>query len=549
MSRTVIVLSVLAMSTVLADIGTIDTVGGTTYDWQYGGCAFRYIAHATGHGIHAVWMWSNETLGVNADRNFRYNLYDFSTRQWAWIDTHDFMLSGWGIFGQRAGYGNIDADPATGGLVATAQVGNIRPIVGRDIEFGAGIFEFCDGSPVLDGYLWPLIAVGQNRTIHMACVDDATRDNHWYTRVATWCNWDVPVLVTPIAPTFPSHNVSASKVSDKVCQMWIKCDMFPYSAYFRRSSDGGTTWGSIVDLGYPPAFGSDTACSYYITSSMPFYDRQDRLHIVVDVIPVINDTVFIAPVEIWHWCESNSPVWSRVHRADADPRGNWNPGINAAFACRPSIGEDTRGNLFVSWEQFDTTNVEPLENLLRGDIWLSGSPDNGQTWRPGMMISTQNTTSHRFPCMVDLAIPGGQDPDTVMVLYEDDSVAGFRAGSSPVGPWSHNPYIAHRVPVDLILSGVAEPRRNEAGSQILKLRVQNPTRQRVAIQYQLPAVGEASLRVFDAAGRCVATLAAGGHAAGRHGVNWDATSASPGIYYITLRTAMGLLTEKTILAR
>jgi len=156
-------------------------------------------------------------------------------------------------------------------------------------SFGAGIFEFCDGSPVLDGYLWPLIAVGQNRTIHMACVDDATRDNHWYTRAATWCNWDVPVLVTPIAPTFPSHNVSASKVSDKVCQMWIKCDRFPYSAYFRRSSDGGTTWGSIVDLGYPPAFGSDTACSYYITSSMPFYDRQDRLHIVVDVIPVIND--------------------------------------------------------------------------------------------------------------------------------------------------------------------------------------------------------------------------------------------------------------------
>jgi hypothetical protein len=542
------------MGTAAAEIGTVDTVGGTIYDWQYGWAAYRYIANAPGHGIHVTWMWSNDTIGSQADRNMRCNYYDYATHDWQWLDP-DYMMSGCDVFTERAGFGNIDADPVTGVAVVSCHAyhaGGIRPIVARDIAPGAGIFEYCDGSPVLDNYLWPLIGVSRNQTVHMHCLDDPARTDVWYSRAVTWCNWDPPMQVTPIAPTFPAHNITASKVSNKVCLMWIKADAVPLQAFYRVSSDGGTNWDSIVDLGYPPAFGPDTGCSYYITSSMPFYDRHDRLHIAVDVMPIINDTVWAAPVELWHWCGTNNPVWSRVHRADADPHGSQSAGTNALFACRPSIGEDRNGNLFASWEQFDTLNVEPLTDLMRGDIWLAGSADNGQSWCPGMMITTQSTVSHRFPCMIDLAIDGGQDPDTVVVLYEDDSVAGFRAGSAPAGPWSHNPYIAHKVPADLILSGMAEPREGTVTSLTGPERLSvagSLARGSVRIHYSLPSADDVRLQVFDAAGRRVTELAAGRRAAGRHTVDWNATAASPGVYYCTLRNERSLLTEKVILAR
>jgi hypothetical protein len=41
MTRIAVVLSALAASTVIADIGTIDTVGGTIYEWQYEGPSLR----------------------------------------------------------------------------------------------------------------------------------------------------------------------------------------------------------------------------------------------------------------------------------------------------------------------------------------------------------------------------------------------------------------------------------------------------------------------------------------------------------------------------
>ncbi|MBM3322893.1 T9SS type A sorting domain-containing protein [candidate division WOR-3 bacterium] len=551
MTRNVLALSALLCSAAIADLGIIDTVGGTIYDWQYGWCAYRYIAQAPGHGIHVTWIRANDTTMGNPDRNMRYNYYDFSTRRWSWMD-RDFMLSGTTVFGLRSGLGNLDADPVSGAAVISTHltdIGPIYPCVARDIAPGAGIYEFCSGYPTLDGFLWPLTASGQNRTIHMACIDDDRRDNLFYSRAATWCNWDPPIQIASPPPEFPSHNLAASKVSNRVCVMWIATGECPYRALFCRSSDGGTTWDSIVDLGYPPAFGPDTTTSYYITSSMPFYDRRDQLHIVVDVMPIINDSVFLAPVELWHWCEANSPVWSRIHRADADPRGGWRVGSNALFACRPSIGEDTRGNLFVSWEQFDTTNVEPLTGLLRGDIWVASSSDNGQRWQPGVMITRQSTTSHRFPCMVDLAIPGGPDPDTIVVLYEDDSVAGFKSGPNPTGPWSHNPYIAHKVPVDAIVTGVAEgaSRPGEARSQKPEVRMQNPVSGRAVIRYSLPVAGDVSLVVLDAAGRVAARLVSGRSDAGGHVATWHAPRA--GVYFCQLTTAAGSATSSFTFVR
>lgn len=527
-------------------VGTVDTIGGSIYDWVVNGPTYRFCVNAPGYGLHTLWMYSNDTIGTQADRNMRYNFYDFASRTWNWIDP-DFMVSGVNVFTERAGFGSIAADPATGAAVASAHVGNIRPIVARDIAAGAGIFEYCDGSPVLDGYLWPPVDVTQDRTIQMHCIDDASRDNMWYTRAAAWCNWDPPVSVNSVAATFPTQQVAASKNSNKVCLTWVKADAFPYVGYYRLSEDGGTNWGPETEFPNPPAFtpGSETLSTYYITSLNPFYDANDMLHIIVDVSAIIGDTVWGTPNEIWDWCADRTPEWSLVHHTGMDRYGSQATGTNAMFACRPQLGRDNDGNLFAVWEQFDTLNVEPVTNLMRADVWLSGSNDNGITWTPGMMINTQSSTSKRFPSISDIAIDGGSDYDTVAVFYIEDSIAGPKAGSSPVGIWSFNPMIMHKIPVDII--GIAEQRPGAMPTRLELSANPNPFGARTRISYALPKAGDVSLVVYDASGRAVKTLASGRVDAGRYTATWDAGSVSAGVYFYTLTSGESSVTKKLTL--
>ncbi len=67
----------------------------------------------------------------------------------------------------------------------------------------------------------------------------------------------------------------------------------------------------------------------------------------------------------------------------------------------------------------------------------------------------------------------------------------------------------------------------------------NPASGPQVIRFTLPARGEVDLRVFDLAGRVVATLARGAFAPGEHAVEWDGRGAdgpaAPGVYFVRLR--------------
>jgi choice-of-anchor C domain-containing protein len=71
----------------------------------------------------------------------------------------------------------------------------------------------------------------------------------------------------------------------------------------------------------------------------------------------------------------------------------------------------------------------------------------------------------------------------------------------------------------------------------------NPIHGRTGFDYSLPADGRATLVVVDLAGRTVATLADGWHAAGAHHVTWDPRHAA-GIYFLRLATAAGERTTR-----
>jgi hypothetical protein len=368
------------------------------------------------------------------------------------------------------------------------------------------------------------MAIGDDGTHHI--VMSAAAYVLGYSRVRTWCNWDsVRVLASN---TFTAYAIAAGRTAPLVCVAWVDDpDMF-----YLLSENRGDTWSSAVELDPPPAFGGDTVTAFSSFGMFAFIDRQDRPHFVVAVYPVVHDTAYPNPVEIWHWCGQNNPAWTRVHRAGCAPEHLLAPvGYNALYASRPSIGEGNDGRLYVAWEQFDSSNVEPLTNLLRAGIWFSGSGDNGASWTPGLLVTERNTYSHRFPSIIDRMVSGEGPGDVLCVLYLMDSVAGFFVQNE--GPATLNPVVCQFIPT---WPGVqetpnAEVRTTNAATVVRDVLFWE------AYGTRHTAYGA---ELLDNAGRKVLDLKPGAN---------DVHSLAPGVYFVREAQARAQGVRKVVLTR
>ncbi|MFA7332089.1 MAG: T9SS type A sorting domain-containing protein [Candidatus Delongbacteria bacterium] len=79
--------------------------------------------------------------------------------------------------------------------------------------------------------------------------------------------------------------------------------------------------------------------------------------------------------------------------------------------------------------------------------------------------------------------------------------------------------------------------------------VPNPFNPTTRIDFSLGATSEASLKVFDVAGREVATVVSGLLEAGRHTVHFDASQLGSGVYFYTLQANGTVETRKMVLLK
>ncbi len=534
-------LLVLAAGPAQFTIGAVDTVGGTTYDNQFGGPSWRLLANSSGHGIYVLWMYSASMSGTTfPDRNMRLNNYDYALRKWVYSDSTDFMVRGLNAFARRTGFGNIDVD--TGGTpyisCHAALGGATRPWIAKGQSGG---YSDSTGLPVC---YWPSVAVGRNGAVHILPISITPPDTYKlvYCRIApdSWPHWSAPLTgITPY-PGFPSQSIAASKVSDKVAMVWEVGQS--HQAYQMHSTDGGLTWGSSAVLPPPDAYGGDTLTCYGAMSLFPFYDRHDRLHVVANLLPEVNDTALLVPSQIWHYCPDNSPTWSRIHVASCNPANMRGAvGDNATYACRPTIGEDQAGGLYVVWEQFDSLNVEPTTSRLRADIYLAqDSGDNGASWQPSVRITDQGTWSCRFPSAIDYF-----GDDTFRLSYVIDQVAGLYPSQ---GMASRNPIVVQKVAVPL---GIAEGGGSAMASAGLSAEP-NPFGRETTINYQLGLDGPVALTVYDLTGKVVRRLVGGSQSAGLHSVDWNGRddggrALARGVYFCTLDCGTKRISAKVAL--
>ncbi|HTW91001.1 MAG TPA: FlgD immunoglobulin-like domain containing protein [bacterium] len=519
-------------------IGKVDTVGGTTYDNQFNGPSWRLLVNAAGHGIYVVWMYSADTTIYFPGRNMRLNYYDRALHKWVYSDSTSFMSRGLNVFGRRAGFGGIDVDTSGTPFISCHATlgGATRPWVDKGVT---GNYS----DTTLTTCMWPPIAVGQTGAVHIFPITSSY--GLTYCRIApdSWPHWSAPMSGIVPTPGFPSQNIAASKVSNKVALVWeVKQS---HKAYQMYSTDGGLTWDSTSELVPPAAYGVDTLTGFGTQSLFPFYDRHDRLHVVANLSPVVNDTALPVPSQIWHYCPDDTPQWSRIHCAGCNPANM--KGVldsNATYACRPSMGEDQAGGLYVAWEQFDSLNVDTTTSYLRADIFMAqDSGDNGASWQPSVRITGQGSWSCRFPSAIDYF-----DDDTFRVTYVIDQVAGLFTFTPSEGVVSRNPVVVQRFSVPV---GIAEGSRPIVPSVEI-LAAPNPFGRATTINYQLGRAGSVTLTVHDVAGKAVRRLAGGPQPAGLHSVSWngrdDRGRALPtGVYFCTLDIGTKRISRKVVM--
>jgi hypothetical protein len=504
-----------------------DTVGGTVYDWQAYGPSRRWIACDTAYGVHVTWMHSRDT--TFADRNQHYNFLDLRTETWLHRTGGDYLDWGIDVFPTRAGYGTLDVDLVTHLPFISAHLIDNIPALARGTSPAAQAFELCQGP---NAFVYPDLSLTPNGVAHVSTIDVSTQREVFYFRVTPWCTWSVPLYFSDTNPQYENHFLEAAKGdSNLVAVSWIDIDQLPRRFYYKVSDNSGTSWRPQAELTPPPAYQSagETLPTFTSYGNSLLWDHEDRLHVTVAVHPVVGGRGLVTPAEIWHYCADNAPAWAKIARAGGDSASlHGSVGNGAVYADRPSLAVDEDGRLFCVWECFDSLNVEPTTGRLRAGLFAATSSDNGSTWSEAIRLTQLDSTSHRYPSLARLA-PGGR----LHILYEQDLMAGFFTRHQ--GPPTPNPII-------YLTGTIASSPSPELPAPTSRTRVSaspNLFRQGTTVTLELEPGETGSLRVFDAAGRPVKTLAARVSTATPRRLLWDGTDhrgheVPPGAYFVRL---------------
>jgi hypothetical protein len=159
--------------------------------------------------------------------------------------------------------------------------------------------------------------------------------------------------------------------------------------------------------------------------------------------------------------------------------------------------------------------------------------------------------SKRFPIAGGVQVTPGVTPDTLLIMYMDDSIAG--AFLQTQHRFCVNPIICHRVPVPI--TGIEENNPIPKYYNFALMTPQpNPFKTHTAIRYSLSAKGNVSLTIHDVSGRVVKTLISREQPAGNYSVIWNGISennrpTNSGVYFCTLQTKDKSITKKVIINR
>ncbi|WP_456425835.1 trypsin-like peptidase domain-containing protein [Rhodocaloribacter sp.] len=187
------------------------------------------------------------------------------------------------------------------------------------------------------------------------------------------------------------------------------------------------------------------------------------------------------------------------------------------------------------------------------DIWIEVSgPGGSRTIGPiSRTIAAGGTIARTLTQTVPGGLPAGTYTQTGSVgsYPTADASDGFTwekaaakaAGAVVVSDWATD--------FEALGAEAGAPEADLPAAFTLDQNYPNPFNPTTMIAFTLPEAGEVTLRVFNALGREVATLAEGFREAGSHQVRFDATDLSAGIYVYVLQSEGFRQTRRMVLLK
>jgi len=204
----------------------------------------------------------------------------------------------------------------------------------------------------------------------------------------------------------------------------------------------------------------------------------------------------------------------------ATPGSSWEFSLNAMTSCSDSPIFGTNDNLLVAHIGFfDATNIE-----------IPGGP-------LAVALNAQSPIGAWMPTKISGTAPAGTASVRCYLLFEQPNNLGGAAF------------------IDDLVFRAAPALGVNPGAASLSLAAPspNPSRGNARLSFTLPTESDLSIRVYDVAGRGVATLLEGRRPAGNGSIQWDGrradgSRAAAGIYQVVLRSNGETVSRRMVLA-
>ena len=263
--------------------------------------------------------------------------------------------------------------------------------------------------------------------------------------------------------------------------------------YYKRSTNGGATWGSDIRLSSLDSLYSQFAC--IAVSAL-------NVHVV--------------------WCDHRDNDYEIYYKRSTDGGSTWGPDTrltnSANFSVYPSVAVSGE-NVHVSWEDLRDGNYE---------IYYKRSTDGGLNWGFDTRL-TNNAGLSQFP---SVAVSGS----SVHVVWQD-----ARDGNNFEAFYKRDPTGN--------LTGIINISSEVPEGFSLSQNYPNPFNPVTNIRFSIPKAGNVKLVVYDALGREAAILVNSLYPAGTYNVDLDASMFSSGVYFYRLESGSYTNVKKMLIVK
>jgi len=228
----------------------------------------------------------------------------------------------------------------------------------------------------------PALAVESSDTVHLTWADETSGNYEIYYRKTTdgGSTWSAAKRLTWTSD-YSGSPAMAINSSNHIHIVWHESSTeFDAQIYYRKSTDGGASWGAVKRL---------TWSSGLSLSPAIVIDSNETIHAVWDDDKTGNS-------EIYYRRSSNGgATWSSAKRL------TW----TSEQSAYSSLAVDSKNTLHLIWRDYTPGNYE---------IYYKNSADGGVTWSPALRL-TRTSGASMNPTM---AIDSG---DTIHIVWDDNT--------------------------------------------------------------------------------------------------------------------------------